>query len=112
HAEMVRLFPELAAIRVSRSWMGFVAYTFAALPHIGAYDGIHHAAGYCGSGIGMASYLGMKLGKQIVGAADGGTAFDGVPFPSRPYYFGWPWFLTPAIAFYRWKDKKGVPPVS
>jgi glycine/D-amino acid oxidase-like deaminating enzyme len=107
-AEMARLFPELATVRVSRSWMGFVAYTFDTLPHLGAHDGIHYAMGYCGSGIGMASYLGMKLAKQLLGSDDGRTAFDDIPFASRPYYFGRPWFLTPAIAWYRWKDRHGA----
>ena len=64
--------------------------------------------GYCGSGIGMASYLGMKLAKQLLGSEDGRTAFDDVPFTGRPYYFGRPWFLTPAIAWYRWRDRRGV----
>ena len=41
--------------------MGFVAYTFDTLMHFGRYEGIYFAAGYCGSGVGMASYLGMKL---------------------------------------------------
>ena len=68
---MARLFPELAAVRVSRSWMGFVAYTFDKLPHIGCKDGIHFAMGYCGSGIAMASYLGMRLGQQILGKSEG-----------------------------------------
>jgi glycine/D-amino acid oxidase-like deaminating enzyme len=107
-AEMARLFPELAAVRVSRSWMGFVAYTFDKLPHIGCKDGIHFAMGYCGSGIAMASYLGMRLGQQILGKSEGRTAFDEITFESRPYYFGRPWFLSPTIAFYRWLDRRGT----
>jgi len=109
-AEMARLFPELAAVRVSRSWMGFVAYTFDKLPHIGCKDGIHFAMGYCGSGIAMASYLGIRLGQQILGKSEGRTAFDEITFESRPYYFGRPWFLSPTIAFYRWLDRRGTEP--
>jgi glycine/D-amino acid oxidase-like deaminating enzyme len=103
--ELARLFPELADIRVSRSWMGFVGYTFDTLPHIGSHDGIHYAAGYCGSGIAMASYLGMRLGRKVAGLSEAETAFDDVAFPTRPYYFGRPWFLSPAIAYYRWRDR-------
>jgi glycine/D-amino acid oxidase-like deaminating enzyme len=105
-AELARLFPALAGIRVSHSWMGFVAYTFDALMHIGRHGGIYYAAGYCGSGVGMASYLGMKLGLKALGRREGETAFDGLTFPSRPYYFGWPWFLAPSIAYYRWLDRR------
>ena len=43
-------FPELASIRVSHSWMGFVAYTFDELAHIGRHEGLHYAMGYCGCG--------------------------------------------------------------
>ncbi|HET7715917.1 MAG TPA: FAD-binding oxidoreductase [Bauldia sp.] len=104
-AEMGRLFPEVASVRVSRSWMGFVAYTFDTLPHLGARDGIHYAMGYCGSGVAMAGYLGTRLAQQLLGKEEGRTAFDDVPFPTRPYYFGKPWFLSPAIAWYRWRDR-------
>jgi glycine/D-amino acid oxidase-like deaminating enzyme len=105
-AELARLFPELARIRVTHSWMGFVAYTFDSLMHVGEQGGLHYAMGYCGSGVGMASYLGMKLGLKVLGDKDGATAFDDLPFPSRPYYFGYPWFLAPAISYYRWMDRR------
>jgi len=67
---------------------------------------MHYAAGYCGSGVGMASYLGMKLGLKVLGNREGGTAFDDLPFPSRAYYSGYPWFLAAAIRFYRWRDQR------
>ncbi len=105
-AEMVRLFPALSATRVSRSWMGFVAYTFDTLPHIGARDGIHYAMGYCGSGIAMGSWLGMRLGQKILGREEGRTAFDILRFPGRPYYYGRPWFVSAAVSYYRWRDRR------
>ena len=106
HAELVRLFPELAGVRVTHSWMGFVAYTFDQLMHTGTHDGVHYAAGYCGSGVGIASYLGMKLGLKVLGRPEGRTAFDDLPFPTRPYYTGYPWFLAAAISYYRWLDRR------
>jgi len=105
HAEMTRLFPELKGVRVSHSWMGFVAFTFDRLMHTGTHEGIHYAAGYCGSGVGMASYLGMKLGLKVLGRKEVKTAFDDLPFPTRPYYTGYPWFLAAAISYYRWLDQ-------
>ena len=33
--------------------------------------------------------------------------FDGLAFPTRPFYRGNPWFLAPAIAYYRWRDRIG-----
>ena len=59
-----------------------------------------------GSGVGMASYLGMRLGQQVLGLAEGRTAFDGLPFETRPLYSGNPWFLAPSIFYYRWRDRR------
>jgi glycine/D-amino acid oxidase-like deaminating enzyme len=105
HAAMTRIFPELARTRISYSWCGFVAYTFDELMHIGKHEGIHYAMGYCGSGVGMASYLGMRLGQQVLGLREGATAFDGLAFETRPFYTGKPWFLAPTIRYYRWRDE-------
>lgn len=106
HAEMVRIFPELAGTRVSHSWLGFVAYSFDELVHTGVHDGMHYAMGYCGSGVSMASYLGMRVGQRVLGSKEGATAFDDLPFPTRPLYAGKPWFLPAAVAWYRWKDAR------
>ncbi|MFM9842133.1 MAG: NAD(P)/FAD-dependent oxidoreductase [Dongiaceae bacterium] len=106
HQELARLFPELKDSKVSHSWMGFVAYTFDTMPHIGRRDGLHYAMGYCGSGVSLASYFGMRLGRQVLGLKDGATPLDGLSFPGRPYYWGNPWFLAPAIRYYRWHDQQ------
>ncbi len=105
-AELVRIFPELAHVRISHSWAGFVAYTFDELAHIGRHDGVHYAMGYCGSGVGMASYLGMRLGQQVLGRAEGATGLDGLSFQTRPFYTGNPWFLAPSVMYYRWRDER------
>jgi glycine/D-amino acid oxidase-like deaminating enzyme len=106
HAAMTDIFPELKGTKVSHTWFGFVAYTFDELMHAGCHDGIHYAMGYCGSGVGMAGYLGMRMGQQILGRAEGATAFDGLDFQTRPFYRGNPWFLAPSILYYRWRDRQ------
>ncbi len=108
HADLVALFPALRDVRISHSWCGFVAYTFDELAHLGRRDGIHYAMGYCGSGVGMGSYLGMRIGQQVLGLPDGRTAFDGLSFQTRPLYTGKPWFLAPSIRYYRWRDRRNV----
>jgi glycine/D-amino acid oxidase-like deaminating enzyme len=107
HDAMTRIFPELAGTRISHSWYGFVAYTFDELMHVGERDGLYYAMGYCGSGVGMASYLGTRIGQQVLGLKEGGTAFDGLRFQTRPFYAGNPWFLAPSIMYYRWRDQRG-----
>ncbi len=105
YEDMCRIFPELRDYGVSHSWVGTVAYTFDELPHIGSRDGIHYAMGYCGSGVSMASYLGMRVGQKVLSRKEGQTAFDDLPFPTRPLYTGKPWFLPPLVAWYRWRDR-------
>src|SRR5262249_36510693 len=61
HAEMCRIFPELQGTGITHSWVGFVAYTFDTMPHLGCQDGLHYAMGYCRSGISLASYFGMRI---------------------------------------------------
>lgn len=107
-AEMVRLFPELAATRISHSWFGFVAYTFDELAHIGRHEGVHYATGYCGSGVGMASYLGRRVGEQVLGLNEAATGLGAIDFPTMPFYSGDPWFLAPSVMFYRWRDRLGL----
>ncbi len=103
--KMCSVFPELRDYRISHSWSGTVAYSFDELAHVGVHEGVHHAMGYCGSGVSMASYLGMRVGQKVLGLAEGRTAFDDLPFPTRPLYTGKPWFLPAAVAWYRWQDQ-------
>ncbi len=104
HANMVKIFPELKTTRISHSWVGFVGYTFDTLPHLGKHEGIHYAMGYCGSGVSMAGYLGMRIGQQLLGHTEGKTGFDGLSFQTRPLYTGNPWFLAASIAYFRFLD--------
>lgn len=106
-AELTRLFPELEGTRISRSWCGTVAYSFDALMHSGAQDGLYYAMGYCGSGVGMAGYLGMKIGRRVAGLDGCESAFDALPCRTRPLYRGDPWFLAPSVLVYRIRDRFG-----
>jgi len=106
-AMLVRIFPQLAAVKVTHAWAGWVAYTFDTLPHLGQNDGLYYCMGYCGQGVPLAPYFGRRIGQQMAGLAEGRTALDGLAFPSRPYYFGKPWFLAPSVMAYRVLDAVG-----
>lgn len=108
HADMVKVFPELAEVKISHSWSGFVAYTFDELMHVGQHEGLHYAMGYCGAGVGTSSYFGMRVGQQVLGLKEGRTALDGLAFQTRPFYTGNPWFLAPSVRYYRWRDRRPV----
>lgn len=105
YVSMCRIFPELRGCNVGYSWSGTVAYSFDELAHTGVHDGLHYAMGYCGSGVSMASYLGMRVGQKVLGLAEGKTAFDDLRHPTRPLYTGKPWFLPAAVTYYRWMDQ-------
>lgn len=101
---MTKVFPQLMGVKVSHAWMGYVAYTFDEMPHIGVHNGVHYCMGYCGSGIATASYFGMRAGLQIAGSSEGKTPLDNLRFSTRPLYYGKPWFLAPAIFYYKILD--------
>jgi len=103
--ELLRIFPQLEDVKLSHSWMGLVGFSFDYLPHLGQQDGLFYTMGYCGSGICLASYLGNRLGLQVLGKPEGRTAFNDIKFQSRPYYFGNPWFLSAAVRYYRLRDR-------
>ena len=105
---MERILPQLKSVRVSHAWVGWVAYTFDTLPHLGRHDGIYYCMGYCGQGVPLAPYFGKRIGQQMLGLKEGQTALDGLPFPSRPYYYGRPWFLAPSVLAYRMIDAVGL----
>jgi glycine/D-amino acid oxidase-like deaminating enzyme len=107
-AMLTAIFPQLRAVRISHAWVGWVAYTFDTMPHVGQRDGLYCCMGYCGQGVALAPYFGMRIGRQMAGLSDGRTALDDLPFPSRPYYFGAPWFLAPSVWVYRTLDAMGI----
>ncbi len=108
HQSLSWIFPELKDTKISHSWMGFVAFTFDTLMHTGNDDGLYYAMGYCGSGAGMAGYLGMRVGQQALGLEEGQTAFNKVKFQTRPLYTGKPWFLAPSVMYYKFRDSLNI----
>ncbi len=109
HGGLVELFPELKDVGITHSWWGYTGYTFDFLPKSVVNDGVHYAAGFCGSGVVWARWFAKKSAYRIVGNAnDAESAFDGRPAQTRLLYNGNPWFLPLVIAWYGWKDKFGL----
>lgn len=104
---MTRMFPQLGSPEISHAWSGTVAYTFDHAPHIGCHDGIHFAMGYCGSGVGRASFFGHKIALKMLGEGAGKTALDGLNFPTKPFYRGRPWFLPALLRYHNLMDRVG-----
>ena len=103
HANLVRDFPALKGVKIGRGWGGIVGFTFDEMPHLGSRGHMHYAAGYCGRGIAMASWMGNCLGRRLAGEA-AANPFDVAPMKTMPLYTGTPWFIQPMFAAYRVKD--------
>ena len=103
---MVAIVPALGDVKISHCWTGKTAFTFDMMPHTGSHEGVEYAMGWCGSGVPMGTYLGHKTALRVLGDAEAGSAFDGRPFPSKPFYTGRPWFLPLAVAWNKRKDRR------
>jgi glycine/D-amino acid oxidase-like deaminating enzyme len=106
---LVEIYPELKATKISHVWSGLIAYSFDHAPHIGQHNGLYFAMGYCGSGVARATYFGQKLGYKILNQEERGrTAFDDLPFQSKPFYSGNPWFMPLVLNWHRLADRMGI----
>lgn len=106
--DLGEIFPELAEVPLSHSWFGFVAYNLDYLPRMFERGGIHYAAGFCGSGVVWAWWLGSKLGFKLIGDAKAETAFSCEPPSAVPFYTGTPWFLPAALFWFGLQDRFGA----
>jgi glycine/D-amino acid oxidase-like deaminating enzyme len=104
-SNMLRVFPDLADVKISHAWFGMVGATFDHLPHIGSKGRVHYAMGYNGTGIAMSTYLGTRLARRMLGAPDADTGLDGLTFQTRPFYRGKTWFIRPLLAVRDLKDR-------
>ncbi|MEN8114711.1 MAG: FAD-dependent oxidoreductase, partial [Actinomycetota bacterium] len=101
------IFPALADVEITHAWGGKLAATFNLLPHLGRTDdGVWYAVGYGGHGMSLATYLGTEVGGLIGGDLDT-SSWLGLPHPTRFYYRGEPWFLTPGALAFRALDRIG-----
>jgi glycine/D-amino acid oxidase-like deaminating enzyme len=107
--KLLKLFPQLVAVRVSHAWTGQCGGTFDYLPHRGRNDGMHFAMGYCfGAGMPFGTWLGDAVARGILGES-ATTPLDHPEIPSSPLYWGRPWFLPLYLRYQGWLDwKDGV----
>jgi glycine/D-amino acid oxidase-like deaminating enzyme len=111
HFLLSKIFPQLEQVKIDYCWSGKVAYTFDHSPHIGlsepinsSPEGVYYAMGYCGSGVTRSIYLANKLAQQILGAADFNTVFHQLPFQTKPFYTGKPWFMPIVLKWHSFLD--------
>ncbi|MBS38382.1 MAG: hypothetical protein CMO26_20965 [Thiotrichales bacterium] len=100
---LARVFPALGEVALEFDWHGYTAFTRDLLPHLGSADRVHYAMGFCGSGTVWGTWLGHQCALKILGSTDANTLFDR-SLPGIPFYRGKPWFLPPAMGWFRFRD--------
>ncbi len=102
---MLDVHPQLDGVRVEYAWGGKVGFTFDRMPHVGRRGPISWAMGYCGTGVCLSTYLGMRVGEWLAGTRDA-PALAALDFPLVPApYEGRPWFLPFVGEWYRLRDR-------
>jgi gamma-glutamylputrescine oxidase len=103
---MLKIFPNLAEVKIEYSWGGFVAITVNRAPHFGRLrDNIYFAQGFSGHGIALTGMAGKLMADAIAGNAEKFDVFTRIPHMSFP---GGRLLRTPALvlgmAWYRLRD--------
>ncbi len=103
---MLDVYPQLRDVKVEYAWGGTLDFAFDRMPHAGKLDGLYYALGYAGHGVALATYLGAKMADAILGGDLRDNPFAALPFPGAPLglYYGTPWFLPFAGAWYKFLD--------
>ncbi len=103
---MLRVFPQLAGVKIDFSWGGYVAITRNRAPHIGQLpDGSWFAQGYSGQGMALTGYMGKLLARALLGDRDGIACFEQIPHKTFPggKALRMP-VLVAAMGYYKLKD--------
>ena len=79
--------------------------SFDRIPHVGVHDGMHYALAMNGTGVPVGTHLGRKIALRLLGSPEGRTAYDDLPFPTRPTYNGNPWFVPWIARWWRFRDR-------
>ena len=104
--QLLGYFPDLEDAEITHVWGGKLGVPFDLIPHMGQIDGVWYALGYAGHGVGLSTLMGHELGGMLLGE-EPASSFTKIPLPTRFYYRGRPWFLTPASILYRALDRLG-----
>jgi len=104
---MLRIFPQLAGVRIDHAWGGTLAITWTRMPSIGRLPGgLYFAQGYSGHGVALATLGGALVAEAICGTLERFDVF--ARLPHRPFPGGallrWP-TLALALAYGALRDR-------
>jgi gamma-glutamylputrescine oxidase len=81
---MLKLFPQLADVRIDYAWGGAVGITVNRLPQIGRNGNILFAHGYSGQGVLLTTLVGELLAEVLQGDSRNFDLFDKIPHHAFP----------------------------
>jgi len=103
---MLRVFPQLADLRIQYSWGGYVDITVNRAPHFGRLTpDVYFLQGFSGQGLALAGVAGKLVAEAIAGTAERFDVFAAIPHRNFP---GGALLRRPALVlamlYYRLKD--------
>jgi gamma-glutamylputrescine oxidase len=106
YARMLKVFPQLAGVRVEYSWGGHVGITLNRAPHFGRLmPHVYFLQGFSGHGLALTGIAGKLAAEAIAGEAQRFDVFTRIPHRSFP---GGPMLRRPALVlamlYYRLRD--------
>ncbi|MGI4795997.1 MAG: NAD(P)/FAD-dependent oxidoreductase [Janthinobacterium lividum] len=103
--DLIKVFPELASVKIDYCWGGMVDMTQNRLPRAGERDGVFYSMGYSGHGTQMTTLMGTTMAEVMDGKTEH-NPWHGDAWSAIPGHFGKPWFLPFVGAYYRYLDWK------
>lgn len=105
---LLRLFPQLAGVRLDYAWGGHIGITYNRLPDAGRIgSSIYYAQGYSGQGVALSGMFGKLMAEAIAGEAERFDLFTKIrhaPFPGGPLRRP---SLVLGMLYYRLRDLLG-----
>jgi hypothetical protein len=68
-------------------------------------SGAYYCLGCNGSGVAMMTYLGQRTAQRILNPESPRCAYEGRPFPTRPFYTGDPWLISLVGRLFEYLDR-------
>ena len=102
---MLKVFPQLAAVRIEYSWGGYVDATLNRAPNFGRLaSNIYFLQGFSGHGIALTGIAGKLVAQAIAGTAERFDVFARIPHRSFPSTALRRPALALAMLYYRLRD--------
>jgi gamma-glutamylputrescine oxidase len=104
---MLKVFPQLADVKIDYAWGGKVAITMNRLPAFGRLSGdILYAQGFSGQGVALTTLAGQVMAEAVAGQAERFDVMAAIPTPRFPggTLLRWP-SLVVGMLYYSLKDR-------